>query len=453
MPMRKPKKGMSPLQILPIGFICIILVGALLLMLPIASVDHRPLPLSSALFTATSATCVTGLVVVDTGTHFTLFGQIVILLLIQMGGLGFMTVSTILFSFTRRKISMRDRMTIAESLGENHLQGVVRLGRIAVLVTAVCEGVGAVLLSIRFIPIYGPLRGIWYGIFHSISAFCNAGFDLIGDFASFTSYTGDVLVNLTLMALIISGGLGFSVILNMYKAKRFKYFRMHTKIVVTWTLGLIFAGALLTICMEYDNPQTLGELPFFEKLLAGTFQSVTLRTAGFNTIDQLAQRDATKALDIVLMLFGGAPAGTAGGLKITTFVTLLMTVHAYVRGRKDTVIFGRTVASDQVRRALTVLLIGVMFQLGCTMAVSIIEHGHAAGGYGILNQLFETTSALCTVGLSVGVTAMMSPVSRVILCIMMYVGRVGLLTLALSLTESMKTDALVHYPQEDIMIG
>ncbi len=451
--MRKSKKGMSPLQILPIGFLCIILIGAFLLMLPIASVDHQSLPFSSALFTATSATCVTGLVVVDTGTHFTLFGQIVILLLIQMGGLGFMTVSTILFSFTRRKISMRDRLTIAESLGENHLQGVVRLGRTAVLVTGVCEGVGAVLLSIRFIPIYGLLRGVWYGIFHSVSAFCNAGFDLIGDFASFTAYTGDALVNLTLMALIVAGGLGFSVILNMFRAKRFKYFRMHTKIVVSWTIGLILVGALLIICMEYDNPQTLGKMPFFEKLLAGTFQSVTLRTAGFNTIDQLAQRDATKALGIVLMLFGGAPAGTAGGLKITTFVTLLTTMHAYVRGRRDTVIFGRTVASEQVRRALTVFLIGNMFLLGCTMAVSILEHGHAAGGYGILNQMYETTSALCTVGVSVGVTAVTGMASRMILCAMMFVGRVGLLTLALSLTEGMKTDAFMHYPQEDIMIG
>ena len=394
--MRKARKGFTPLQVLPIGMFCIIVLGALLLMLPIASVSHTVLPFSSALFTATSATCVTGLVVVDTGTYFTFFGQVVILLLIQLGGLGFMTMATILFSFTRRKVSMRDRMTIAESLGENHLQGVVRLGRTAVLVTAVCEGMGALLLSFRFIPMHGFWKGLWFSIFHSVSAFCNAGFDLIGNFSSFTGYQDDVLVCLTLMLLITAGGLGFSVILNMGKAKRYKYFRMHTKIVVTWTIGLILTGTVLTILMEYDNPQTLGGMPFFEKLLAGAFQSVTLRTAGFNTIDQLAQRDATKALDILLMLVGGAPAGTAGGLKITTFATLFMTVHAYVRGRRDTVIFGRTVASDQVRRALTLMVTGVAFLIICTMTVSVIEHGRSAGGYGIWNQLFETTSALCT---------------------------------------------------------
>jgi len=438
---------------LPLGFICIILVGTLLLMLPISSKSGETLPFVSALFTATSASCVTGLVVVDTGTYFSLFGQIVILMLIQLGGLGFMTMATILFSLMGRRISLHDRMTMAEGLGENRLQGIVRLSRGALLVTAVFELTGMVLLSFRFIPTYGLLRGLWYSLFHSISAFCNAGFDLIGGYRSFTGYAADPYTLFVIMALIVSGGLGFSVLINIRRERRFRRFRLHTKLVLVGTLGLIVSGALCFMLIEYDNPETLGGMPFFEKLLNATFQSITLRTAGFNTINQYAMRDASKGVSVLLMLIGGAPAGTAGGLKITTVLTLALAVRAYIRGRFDTVVFGRTIPLEQVRRALTIFFIGPAFVMGMTIVVSVIEEGGVAGAYGIWNQLFEATSAFCTVGVSTGVTKVLSTASRLVLVCMMFAGRVGLLTVAMSLVEGGAKETVLHYPSEEILIG
>ncbi|MEG1523916.1 MAG: potassium transporter TrkG [Clostridia bacterium] len=451
--MRKVKHGIRPIRVLPLGFATIILLGALLLMLPIASKQGDTLTFSEALFTATSASCVTGLVVVDTGTYFSMFGQFVILMMIQMGGLGFMTMATILFALTGRRISLHERMSMAEGLGENHLQGVVRLCRSAVMVTGICELTGALLLAVRFIPQYGLWNGLWYGIFHSVSAFCNAGFDLIGGYRSFTGYTGDAYVLSILMTLIAMGGLGFAVVLNIHRQHHFKRLRLHSKLVLLGTLILIFGGAALIMAIEYNNPKTLGNMPFGEKLLNGLFQSVTLRTAGFNSIDQLAMRDATKGVSIILMLIGGAPAGTAGGLKITTIATLALAMRAYMRGRFDTVAFGRTIPIEQVRRAMTLFFCGVLFVMGMTIGLSVIEQNNACGTFGIWNQLFETTSAFCTVGVSCGVTAAATLASRVILILMMFVGRVGLLTLALSLTDGARPEALLHYPQEDVLIG
>ena len=451
--MRKSFLSIRPINVLPLGFIAVILTGALLLMLPISSRDGSSLPVLSAIFTATSASCVTGLVVVDTGTYFSLFGQIVMLLLIQLGGLGLMTISMVLFSLTGRKISLHDRLSMAEGLGENRLQGIVRLTRGALLVTGVFETIGAVLFSFRFIPQYGIGRGIWYSIFHSVSAFCNAGFDLIGDYRSMTPYSGDPLVMLTIMGLVIAGGLGFGVILNVARERKFKKLRLHSKMVLAGTAFLILAGTLSFLVIEYDNPNTIGGMPFFQKLLNCAFQSVTLRTAGFNTIDQLTLCDASKGIGILFMLTGGGPAGTAGGLKLTTMFTLLLAVRAYMRGRFDTVVFGRTISLDQVRRALTIFIVGLLFLLGLTMVLSVTEQGNAAGGMGLLNQLYDATSAFCTVGVTTGVTAASGNLSRVILILLMYVGRVGLLTVAMSLIEGTTKEAVLHYPQEEILIG
>ena len=451
--MKKRRPGISPIRVLPLGFAAIILAGALLLMLPVASVNRTSLPFRDALFTATSASCVTGLVVVDTGTYFSLFGQIVILVMIQLGGLGFMTMATILFTLTGRRISLHDRMSMAEGLGENRLQGVVRLTRSVLLLTMICELTGALLLAVRFIPQYGLGKGLWYGLFHSISAFCNAGFDLIGGYRSFTDYTRDPYTLLVIMGLITMGGLGFGVVLNVWRTKKLKKLRLHSKLVLLGTLILIVGGTMAFMCTEYTNGATLGRMSFFEKLLNAAFQSVTLRTAGFNSIDQFAMRDASKGISILLMLVGGAPAGTAGGLKITTIVTLILAVHAYIRGRFETVAFGRTIPFEQVRRSLTLFFIGVIMLLGLTIAFSVLEQGGPAGEMGIWNQLFETTSAFCTVGVSTGVTAAASRASRLILILLMYVGRVGLLTIAMSLTESSRGESVIHYPQEDIMIG
>ncbi|MEZ4627169.1 MAG: potassium transporter TrkG [Eubacteriales bacterium] len=305
--MRKPKMGIKPINVLPLGFIVVILTGTLLLMLPISNRNGMALPLLNALFTATSATCVTGLVIADTATQFSMFGQIVVLLLIQIGALGIMTMSMILFSFTGRKISLHDRMSMAEGLGESRLQGVVRLTRGALLVTGIIELTGAILLSVRFIPRYGVAKGIWYSIFHSISAFCNAGFDLIGGYRSFTEYKNDPYLLFVLMALIIIGGLGFGVIINLRNTRDFRRLRLHSKLVLTGTAFLIILGMLTFLWIEYDNPKTIGNMSLFDKLVNSMFQAVTLRTAGFNTIDQLSLHDASKGVGILLMLVGAGP--------------------------------------------------------------------------------------------------------------------------------------------------
>ena len=446
--------GLKPINVLPIGFIVVILTGALLLMLPISSKNGVSLPFLDALFTATSATCVTGLVVADTGTYFSLFGQIVVILLIQIGGLGIMTMSMILFSFTGRKISLHDRMSMAEGLGESRLQGVVRLTRGALLVTGLVELTGAILLSFRFIPQYGLAKGMWFSVFHSISAFCNAGFDLIGGYRSMTLYDKDPFVLLTIMGLIVAGGLGFGVIINLRNTRDLRRLRLHSKMVLTGTAFLILIGTLAFLWIEYENPKTIGSMNLFDKIVNSMFQSVTLRTAGFNSIDQLAMHDASKGVGILLMLVGGGPAGTAGGLKITTVFTLFLAARAYLRGKFETEAFGRTIPLEQTRRALTITLLGSVFLLGMAMMLSFSEQDMPAGSLGLLNQLYEATSAFCTVGVSTGVSAAGSSVTRVILILLMYAGRVGLVTVALSLVESTtRKEPVLHYPQEDVLIG
>lgn len=452
--MHKPKISIKPINVLPFGFIVVILTGALFLMLPFSSKSGASISFLNAVFTATSATCVTGLVVVDTGTHFTLFGQIIVLLLIQIGGLGIMTMSMILFSFTGRKISLHDRMSMAEGLGESRLQGVVRLTRGALLVTGIIELLGAILLSVRFIPQYGVSKGIWYAVFHSISAFCNAGFDLIGGYRSFTGYSQDPYMLFVIMGLIVAGGLGFGVIINLRNTRDLRRLRLHSKLVLTGTVFLILFGMLIFLWIEYENPKTIGSMSLFDKIVNSMFQSITLRTAGFNTIDQLSLHDASKGVGILLMLVGGGPAGTAGGLKITTVFTLLLAARAYIRGTFETEIFGRTISIEQVRRALTITLLGGLFLLGMATMLSFSEQDMPAGSLGLLNQLYEATSAFCTVGVSTGVTAVTSNVTRVLLILLMYAGRVGLITVAMSLVESTtRKEPVLHYPQEDILIG
>lgn len=449
----KLRRGMRPIQVLPLGFLIIILLGALLLTTPHASTSGVRMPFTDALFTATSASCVTGLIVADTATFFSPFGQTVLLVLIQLGGLGFMTMSTILFSLTGRRISLHERMSMAEGLGEDRLQGIVRLCRSVLSVTAVCELCGALLLSLRFVPQFGLAKGIWISVFTSISAFCNAGFDLMGNYASLTAYTHDAYVLCVVAALIAVGGLGFGVVLAIVHKRRFSRLRLHAKFVVVGTVGLIAFGTLAFLLLEYDNPATLAPMPFGDKMLNAMFQSVTLRTAGFNSIDQLALRDASKGVGILLMLFGGAPSGTAGGLKITTMFTLALSVRAYIRGDGDVSAFGRTIPRDQVRRAMTLFFCGVSYLVLMTIFISAIEQGYGAGAYGIWNQLYEATSALCTVGVSVGVSGAASTATRMILASMMYVGRVGLLTIAMSLSDDNRKDVLIRYPEESIMIG
>ena len=422
-------KGISPIRILPLGFLCVALLGALLLMLPIAS-HGEPLSFFDALFTATSASCVTGLVVVDTGTHFTLFGQIVILVLIQLGGLGFMTAATLLFRATRK--------------------GVIRLCMSAVKYTFIIEGCGAALLCLRFVPDFGP-RGIWMGIFHSVSAFCNAGFDLMGNFASLTRYVGDPLVNFTIMALIITGGLGFSVIVELREHKRFSKLSMHAKLVLTATGVLLMSGMVLFLLFEAGNPATMGGLTPPQKLLAALFQSVTCRTAGFNTIPQETLTDASKFLSSILMIIGGGPAGTAGGIKVTSVAVLLLTAHACIRNHRDTEVFGRRLSAISVRRALCLALIAVLVLFAALIGITFAEQ-HAHANLNFLDFFFEATSALGTVGLTAGLTAAASTFTRAILCALMYLGRAGIMTIALAIGGRTEEPA-IRYPEGNILIG
>lgn len=450
---QRHRRGLHPISVLPLGFLTVTIVGTLLLMLPLCTRQAGSLAFFDALFTATSASCVTGLTVVDTGSYFTVFGQLVILLLIQVGGLGFMTMSTILFAMTKRRISLYDRITMAQNFGESRLQGVVKLSRTALFVTLAAEGAGMLLLAPRFIRGYGLLKGLWYSLFHSISAFCNAGFSLVEGGRSLAGYAGDSYTLCVLMALIILGGLGFSVIINVWQKRRFKWFRLHTKLVLIGTGALITLGTLLFLILEYNNPLTLGGMSFPQKIVNALFQSVSLRTAGFSTIDQYALHDASKGISILLMVFGGAPAGTAGGFKITTIITLMLAVLAQVRGRFDTTVFGRTIPHMQVRRALTVFFIGTLALVSMTILISAIELGTAAGQFGMLNQFFEVTSALCTVGMSSGVTAAADTLSRGALILLMFIGRVGLLTLAVAVVGAGDNTPVLRYPSEDILIG
>lgn len=425
-------------------------------MLPISS-SANPLTAFEAFFTATSASCVTGLVVVDTGTELSTFGQIVVILLIQLGGLGFMTLSTFMFIALGKKASLRSRVTMAESLGEDRLQGVFQLGLNAVKYTFIIEGIGAALLAVRFIPEFGFTKGLFYSLFHSISAFCNAGFDLMGNYASLTRYALDPIVNFTIMALVTLGGLGFAVLTDIYMntkpslrgKKRGSRLRMHTRVVLCASAILLFGGATVFMLCEYSNPLTFGGFDFPHKVMAALFQSVTCRTAGFNTIDLNSLTDASKLFSVLLMFIGGAPAGTAGGIKVTTVAVLLLGVRAIMRGKSDTEAYGRRISPIAQKRALAILVIGLTVLLAATIAISLNE---ADKGISLIDILFETASALATVGLSAGVTGASGTLTRLIFIALMYIGRVGLLTMALSLGRR-ETEQVTRYPEGDIMVG
>lgn len=448
--MKKRFWGIRPIHILPLGFICIILLGTLLLCLPAASVSGEGLSFLDALFTATSATCVTGLVVADTAMQFSLFGQIVILFLIQIGGLGFMTMTATLFSFVRKQVSLYERMTLMEGLGENRLTGLRDIAIMAAKVTAISEFSGAVLLSTRFIPQFGAAKGIWYSIFHSISAFCNAGFDIMGTNKSFEGlYTGDILVNITLMLLITVGGLGFAVVYNLCRHPKPRQWRLQTRIVVAASAVLVLLGWALFTFLEWDYAYST--LPTGEKFLAGLFQSVTLRTAGFATVSQASLSEVSRFICILWMLVGGSPAGTAGGIKTTTIVVLLLAVRAMLRGRAEVTASRRRLSQQLILRALSL----VIFAIGClfvsTILVSLFERGNPVQ-FSLLNHLFELTSALATVGLSIGLSEVASVGTKLVLIVLMFLGRVGLITVAMSFTRQ-KAEAHLRYPEEEIPIG
>ena len=449
------QRTIRPERVMALGFLGVILIGALLLTLPVANVHNQSIGFHNALFTATSAVCVTGLVVVDTGTTFTFFGKLIIILLIQIGGLGFMIFATLVMVALGRRISLRNRVLIRESMNTTSLSGLVRLSKWFSMLALMIELGGALLLSIRLIPIFGLRRGILYSLFHSISAFCNAGFDLFGNYVSLAPFQHDPLVLLTIAGLIILGGLGFFV-LNEFLHDRFhiRKYSLHSKLVLAITASLLVAGTLLVLALEWDNPATLGNPSFnvSDKVLNAFFQSTTLRTAGYSSIDQARLTDSTKLVGVILMFIGASPASTGGGVKTTTMSVVLLLIASVIRGRDTVRIFHKQLPPDTVKRALTIVVISLSLILVCTCALSISER---TSGKSMIDLVYEATSAFATVGLSAAGTQTLNPFSQALLIPLMYFGRVGPLTLAFALASRTNDNPKnrLHFPEEKIMIG
>ena len=437
--MGKNKKGihLKTTQIIALGFLAMIIVGAILLTLPAASVSGESTPFVDALFTATSASCVTGLVTVTTAEHWSYFGQAVILFMIQFGGLGVVSFTTFLLIFLGKRINIKQRLLIQEAYSFDTMTGLVRMVIKMMKGTLIVEGVGAVLYMLVFIPDYG-LKGIWMSIFTSISAFCNAGLDLIGG-QSLTPYVGNPVINMVTMALIVIGGIGFLVwwdIIGLVKKLRaramgFKQavreLSLHTKVVLIFTIGLIVIGAVLVFCIEYTNPKTLGPLGLGSKIWASFFQSVTLRTAGFLTIDQGVLRNGTLLMGILWMFIGGSPGGTAGGVKTMTIALLVVAVVSMLKGREDVEIGGRRISYQLVTKGISVIIIQLGLWIVSTFLVCAVE-----SNFSFIQILYETTSALGTVGLTMGITPSLSVIGKILIALTMYLGRIGPITLAMA---------------------
>ncbi|GIP29894.1 K+ transporter Trk [Paenibacillus sp. J23TS9] len=437
---------LAPPQILVLGFAGIILIGAILLTLPISNTTGKPLRFIDALFTATSATCVTGLVVKDTGTFFSTFGQVVIMLLIQVGGLGIMTMATLFSLALKRKISLRDRLILQEAMNQNTMEGIVRLIRKVLIFSLAIEGCGAILFAIRW-SFDMPLgRAIYFGIFHGVSMFNNAGFDLFGHFNSLTGYVYDPLVNIVVMFLIVSGGIGFIVLSDLVEYHNKRKLSLHTKVVLSMTGALILAGAVVIFVFEFTNPRTLGSLNWGGKILASFFQSVTPRTAGANTLDLASMRQASQFFMVILMFIGASPGSTGGGIKTTTFTILVGAVIAMIRGRDDIVLFRYRLAQERIFKALTITFLALFLVVGVSMVLSTTEDSN------FLTILYETTSAFGTVGLSLGLTPHLTLVGKILICLTMFAGRLGPLTLAYALGPK-KGKELYRHPEGKIIIG
>ncbi|MBE1444592.1 TrkH family potassium uptake protein [Paenibacillus sp. OAS669] len=444
------KIQLTPPQILVIGFALIILAGAMLLSLPVASATGKPLRFLDALFTATSATCVTGLVVVDTGTFFSKFGQIVIILLIQVGGLGFMTMATLFAFALKKRISLKERLILQEAMNQGSMEGIVRLIRRVIRYSLTIELAAAVIFSIRWSLELGPAKGIYFGFWHAISFFNNAGFDLFGSvygpFTSLTSYVNDPVVNIVSMGLIILGGLGFVVMSDVMDYRNHRRLSLHSKVVLSATSLLILIGALVIFIFEFTNAKTLGSLTWGGKIWASFFQSVTPRTAGANTVDLGSLRQATQFFMIILMFIGASPGSTGGGIKTTTFTTLIGAMIAMVRGKEDIVLFHYRLGKDRILKAITLTMIALFMVIFVAMILSTTEN------HPFLMILFEVTSAFGTVGLTMGMTTDLTDVGKILICLMMFAGRLGPLTLAYALGPKTEKE-LYRYPEGKITIG
>lgn len=444
------RKSINPTRYIVLGFGAIIFFGTLLLHLPMAAQDGQSTPWLICLFTATSATCVTGLVLVDTAIHWSVFGQAVILLLLQLGGLGFVTLISIVPFALNRRIGLSQRLVMASAMNLDRVAGVVRVVRHALLGTLCVEGIGAVLLAIRFVPQFGG-KGIWFSIFHSVSAFCNGGFDIFGRYSgaysSLASYQGDPLVLGTIMALIVIGGLGFFVWEDLIQKQCWKKLTLYSKMVLAITAGLIVLGTAYFACAEWDNPATLGEMPLWQRPLNALFQSVTLRTAGYATFDMGGLREGSAVMSIVLMLIGGSSGSTAGGLKTVTVGILLLALRDGLRGRDQVVFRGRTIPGRKVLDAMTLALTVVLLFLSASMLLSLVDQ------VPYVQAAFEVASAMGTVGVTMGITPNLTAPSALLVILLMFLGRVGILSFSIAFLTRGKEQNKITYPAAEVMVG
>jgi len=438
-----PKKITSS-QIIVLGFLGAILLGALLLMLPFATADGKGATFTDALFTATSATCVTGLIVQDTATYWSYFGQAVILIMIQIGGMGVVTIAVAISVASGKKIGLMQRSTMQEAISAPQMGGIVKLTRFILTTTAIIEGLGAVVMAPVFIKEFGFPKGIWYAVFHSVSAFCNAGFDLMGakqKYSSLTYFIDHPLINITIMTLIIVGGIGFLVWQDV-KINKFhlRKYRMQSKLVLITSAILIVLPAISFFVSDFSG------MPLKTRIFSSLFQSVTTRTAGFNTVDLSHLKSGNTAVMIVLMLIGGSPGSTAGGMKTTTLAVLILTAVSVFRRKEHTNFAGRSIADSVMRNAIAIVTMYVSLFLAGGVAITIIEK------LPMMTCMFETASAIGTVGLTLGITPNLGPVSRVILIFLMYIGRVGGLTLIFSALTTNQSN-MARLPQEKLTVG
>lgn len=451
---RKKKLKLSTTQIILLSFLVTILIGSGLLALPISSASGEAVPYLDALFTATTSTCVTGLVTIPTVSTWSVFGQIVILLLIQIGGLGIITIMSGLMLLLNRKMGIDDRLLIQDAFNLNTMAGLAKFIKNVLIGTLIIEGVGAVLYMIVFVPDFGA-RGIWISVFNSVSAFCNAGIDIIAE-NSLCNYATNPLINIVTSALIILGGLGYIVwwdVIRVVKSrspknrKIFRHLSLHSKIAITATAVLILVGAILIFIFEYDNPLTIGEMSLFDKIQISLFQSVTTRTAGFATIPQENLTNASATVSIVLMLIGGSPVGTAGGMKTVTIAVLICSAFATIRNKNSVTLFGRRISEESIKKAVSVV---VMFLTICAISTILLM---ATSNASPLDAVFETVSATATVGLSRNLTATLNTFGKLIIIVTMYFGRVGPISLAIALGSKNESQNVISEPTEDISIG
>ena len=450
----KRRGSSNPARIISESFAAVILIGALLLCLPVSSRSGTFTPFLDCLFTSASATCVTGLVLYDTYTYWSAFGQGVLIMLIQIGGLGLVTFTSFFNLVIGRKLGLRGMKLASESINSTSFGDVPNLLRMIITFTLTVESIGAVLLSFHFVPRFG-MMGVAISVFLAISAFCNAGFDILGflgEYTSLTTFNDSYLVLFTIMMLIIVGGLGFIVWNDLLAYRRTKTLLLHTKIVLMVTAFLILLGTFCFLLFEWDNPKTLQPLSLKEKIGAGFMQSVTMRTAGFNSIDLYSMRDATKVFSIVLMFLGAAPGSTGGGIKVTTIAVIIMTAVSIIRGKEEPCMMGRRLSAGVIYRSITILFFGIMVA-GTTSVVLMTTCPLEANGLSGIDAVFEAVSAFATVGVSSGVTAVSSQISKVVLILTMFIGRVGPVSFGLSLAAQKSVSRKLIVPEGKIIVG